>query len=459
MRVLHTVASLDPASGGPARSVPQLLIALKEEGLDVALWVASRVLPEWSRALTELGIPVICVESPDLKGVSLIHDHGVWLPSNHRVANWARDAGIPRIVSPRGMLEPWAMAHRKWKKRLAWWLYQRRDLLDAAALHATAESEASQFRKLVLKMPVIVSPNGVAIPNNVSRVEGRESRERKETGLGIQNEEVGRGLKPEGGYLIPEKRDEEGKVEEDYGLRIRDDEGSGGGDLKLEAKRSELLRKPQLSGAQRAPLLPRGSGVKPEDRIPNPKSLKTALFLGRIHPKKGLPMLVEAWSRVRPEGWRMRVVGPDEADHRSEIASMVQAAGMEDVWSLEDAVSDEEKWHLYRESELFILPTHSENFGISVAEALASGLPVITTTGAPWRGLVEHQCGWWVDPSVDDLERALQEATSNRSVSLKSMGERGREWVARDFSWKGIAQSMLKGYKNLIINQSHERRP
>ena len=453
MRVLHAVASLDPASGGPARSVPQLLIALKEEGLDVALWVASRVLPEWSRALTEMGIPVICEESPDLKGVSLIHDHGVWLPSNHRVAQWARDAGIPRIVSPRGMLEPWAMAHRKWKKRLAWWLYQRRDLLDAAALHATAESEGSQFRKLGLKMPVIVSPNGVEFPNNVSRVEGRESRERKETGLGIQNEEVGRGedVKPEGGYLKPEKRDEEGKVEGDYGLRISDDGGSVGGELKLEPKRWEPLRKTQLSGAQRAPRLPGGSGVKPE--------VRTALFLGRIHPKKGLPMLVEAWARVRPEGWRMRVVGPDEAGHRSEIASMVQAAGLEDAWWLEDAVSDEQKWDLYRESDLFILPTHSENFGISIAEALASGLPVITTTGAPWRGLVEHQCGWWVDPSVDDLARALQEATSNRSVSLKSMGVRGREWVARDFSWKGIALSMLNGYKNLIINQSHERRP
>ena len=436
MRVLHAVASLDPVSGGPARSVPQLLIALKEEGLDVALWVASRVLPEWSRALTEKGIPVLCEDSPDLKGITLIHDHGVWLPSNHRVAQWAREAGIPRIVSPRGMLEPWAMAHKKWKKRLAWWLYQRRDLLDAAALHATAESEASQFRKLGLKMPVIVSPNGVELPNNVSRVEGRESRERKETGLGIQNEEVGRGdgIKPEGRYLKPEKRDEEGKTEGDHGLRIKDDEG--GEDVK-----------------------PEGGDLKPEYRIPNPTSLKTALFLGRIHPKKGLPMLVEAWGRVRPEGWRMRVVGPDEAGHRSEIASMVQAAGLEDVWSLEDAVSDEEKWDLYRESDLFILPTYSENFGISVAEALASGLPVITTTGAPWQGLVEHQCGWWVDPSVDDLARALQEATSNRSDSLKLMGGRGREWVARDFSWKGIAQSMLKGYKNLIINQSHERRP
>jgi glycosyltransferase involved in cell wall biosynthesis len=383
MRVLHAIASLDPASGGPARSVPQLLIALKEEGLDVALWVASRVLPDWSRALTDKGIPVICREFPDLKGVSLIHDHGVWLPSNHCVATWARDAGIPRIVSPRGMLEPWAMAHRKWKKRLAWCLYQKRDLLDAAALHATAESEASQFRKLGLKMPVIVSPNGVEIP------EGR------------------------------------GGDKGDSGVRIRNEGFKGEGDSGKESK----------------------------------SEFRTALFLGRIHPKKGLPMLVEAWAKVRPSGWRMRVAGPDEEGHMAEISAMIHEAGLDEVWSLEGEVSDEAKWKVFGEADLFILPTHSENFGISVAEALASGLPVITTTGAPWRGVVEHQCGWWVEPSVDDLARALQVATSNQSPSLKLMGERGREWVARDFSWKGIAQSMLKGYNNLIINQSHERRP
>ena len=269
------------------------------------------------------------------------------------------------------------MAHRKWKKRLAWWLYQRRDLLDAAALHATAESEASQFRKLGLKMPVIVSPNGVEIP------------ERR-------------------GDLKPEKR---------KGL----DAGDSGEESKSE--------------------------------------FRTALFLGRIHPKKGLPMLVEAWAKVRPSGWRMRVAGPDEEGHMAEISAMIHEAGLDEVWSLEGEVSDEAKWKVFGEADLFILPTHSENFGISVAEALASGLPVITTTGAPWRGVVEHQCGWWVEPSVDDLARALQVATFNQSLSLKLMGERGREWVARDFSWKGIAQSMLKGYNNLIINQSHERRP
>ena len=380
MRVLHTIASLDPSSGGPARSVPQLLIALKEAGADVRLWVAGFTEPDWRRELTEHGIPVEFVTPPNLSQVTLIHDHGLWLPSNHRAAGWARESGIPRIVSPRGMLEPWALNHRKWKKRLAWWLYQRRDLHTAVALHATAPSEEAQFRKLGLKMPVFVIPNGVALPKEASRVEGRESMA------------------------------EGGKTE-----------------------------KPKVKG---------GNQITPQ------ANQKTALFLSRIHPKKGLPMLVEAWARVRPPGWRMRVIGPDELGHRAEIAALVEAAGLGNCWNLEGEADDSGKWEAIAGADLFILPTYSENFGISIAEALAGGLPVITTTGAPWGGLLDHGCGWWVEPSVDELTRSLAEATSTPIESLREMGARGRKWVAHEFSWKGIAQSMIKAYKTMVPSES-----
>lgn len=366
MTVLHTIASLDPASGGPARSVPQLLLALKAAGFDVALWVASAPREEWISKLKRAGIPVCFTNDPDPSGVALIHDHGLWLPSNHRIERFATRHGIPRVVSPRGMLEPWALNHRKWKKRLAWWLYQRSDLRRAVALHATAPSEEAQFRKLGLKMPVLMIPNGVEIP--------------------------------------------EGRGERDSGFRIQDGGFKGEGD----------------------------SGVR------------TALFLGRIHPKKGLPMLVEAWAKVRPSGWRMRVAGPDEDGHRAEISAMIHEAGLDDVWSLEGEVSDEAKWKVFAEADLFILPTYSENFGISVAEALAAGLPVITTTGAPWNGLLSHRCGWWVDPTAAALSGVLAVATSSGADTLREMGSRGRSWMASDFSWKGVAESMSKAYKTLV---------
>jgi glycosyltransferase involved in cell wall biosynthesis len=384
MTVLHTIASLDPTSGGPARSVPQLLQSLKTCGADVALWVAAPPRPEWTSALRVARISVYSAEEPDPKGIVLLHDHGLWLSSNHRIARFATRHGIPRVVSPRGMLEPWALNHRKWKKRLAWWLYQRGDLRKAVALHATAESEEAQFRKLGLKMPVFIIPNGVDLPEPL-KAEG--------------------GTKPEGSGA------------EDYDEVV--------------ARRATPLSGRNVS-----------SNLKTE--------VRTALFLGRIHPKKGLPMLVEAWAKVRPPGWQMRVAGPDECGHGAEIAAMIRDEGLEDTWSLEGEVSDEGKWEVFSGADLFILPTHSENFGISVAEALASGLPVITTTGAPWKGLFDHRCGWWVAPSAETLAHALAEATSSGSYTLREMGLRGRTWMADEFSWKGVAESMSTAYKTLI---------
>jgi glycosyltransferase involved in cell wall biosynthesis len=302
------------------------------------------------------------------------------------------------------MLEPWALNHRKWKKRLAWWLYQRSDLRRAVALHATAPSEESQFRKLGLKMRVLMIPNGVEIPEP---------------------------LKVEGGNLKP-----------DMGTKP---EGSGAEDYdEVVARRATPLSGRKVSSNLKSEKAQGDSGEESKSEV------RTALFLGRIHPKKGLPMLVEAWAKLRPSGWRMRVAGPDEEGHRAEISAMIHEAGLDDVWSLEGEVSDEAKWKVFAEADLFILPTYSENFGISVAEALASGLPVITTTGAPWNGLLSHRCGWWVDPTAATLSGALAEATSIGADTLREMGSRGRSWMASEFSWKGVAESMSKAYKTLV---------
>lgn len=177
---------------------------------------------------------------------------------------------------------------------------------------------------------------------------------------------------------------------------------------------------------------------------------RTALFLGRIQGKKGLPMLVEAWARVRPVGWRMQVVGPDEDGHLAEVATAVRAAGLSDQWSFEGPFGLEEKRAAFRDAELFILPTHSENFGVVVAEALAAGVPVITTQGAPWQGLRDNRCGWWTEVGVDSIAAALAEACATDSATLREMGHRGREWVERDFGWAGIAKDMLATYAGIL---------
>ena len=175
---------------------------------------------------------------------------------------------------------------------------------------------------------------------------------------------------------------------------------------------------------------------------------RVVLALGRIHPKKGLTALVRAWSRVEVShpDWRLRIVGPAEIDHDQELRSLARQLGLERV-NIEGAIFGEAKLRAYRDASLFVLPTLNENFGLVVAEALAAGTPVISTKGAPWRGLEEVQCGWWIDHGVEALADALLTAMALPPCDLTEMGERGRRWVARDFSWDRIAREMRAVYR------------
>ena len=101
------------------------------------------------------------------------------------------------------------------------------------------------------------------------------------------------------------------------------------------------------------------------------------------------------------------------------------------------------KFDLYKSSDLFVLPTYSENFGIVVAEALMSEIPVITTKGAPWEGLIKNNCGWWIDVGVDPLTNALDQALSMPSEKLKQMGKRGRIFAQKNFGYPTIAKKCL----------------
>ena len=100
--------------------------------------------------------------------------------------------------------------------------------------------------------------------------------------------------------------------------------------------------------------------------------------------------------------------------------------------------------------DLFVLPTLSENFAITVAEALAAGTPVIATKGAPWHGLEREDCGWWIDHGVEPLVAALAKAMTMQREALQAMGAKGRAWMARDFSWDRVANDMLDVYRWLL---------
>lgn len=175
---------------------------------------------------------------------------------------------------------------------------------------------------------------------------------------------------------------------------------------------------------------------------------RTLLTLGRIHPIKGLTNLISAWAAVeaRHPDWRLRIVGPDEVGHARELNELAHRLGVKRL-TIDAPLFGEAKAQAFAEADLFVLPTLNENFALTVAEALASGLPVIATKGAPWSELDARGCGWWIDVGVEPLAEALDLSLSLPRDRLDAMGEKGRAWMIQSFSWAQVARDMLAVYR------------
>ena len=349
LKALHVTTGIDPKSGGPTRSVKGLCRALASSGVGVTLLVLRGNHPFENPC----GVKVVYGTMPDVSQFDIVHIHGLWDLGLHSVAKMCRRAGVKCVISPRGMLDPWALSVKRWKKIIAMFLYQRHDLAHAAAFHATAEAEAAHIRAQGFKQLIIISPNAVEVPETMPPV-----------------------------------------------------------------------------------------GARDENRI------RTALFLSRIHPGKGLLTLADAWARVRPVGWRMKVVGPDSYGHKREVVARLEQLGIASDWEFIDMLDDAEKWVAYRNADLLVHPSVSENFGITIAEGLAAGLPVIATKGTPWQELEERKCGWWIDVGVEPLAKALKMAVVLSCQALAEMGERGRKLVKEKYTWDAVVKAMVKGYAN-----------
>ena len=193
-------------------------------------------------------------------------------------------------------------------------------------------------------------------------------------------------------------------------------------------------------------------GIDVPEYVPKPGGpTRTLLYLGRIHPIKGLEFLLRAWGVVqyRFTDWRLRIVGPNERGHRDEMQRLVENLKLERV-EFVDPMYSERKLQEYREADLFVLPTRHENFGLVVVEALATGTPSIVTKGAPWSGLESHNAGWWIDVGVDPLVACLEDALSQPAEVLSEMGRKGRNWMVEDFSWVRVGQQMMVTYRWII---------
>lgn len=183
-------------------------------------------------------------------------------------------------------------------------------------------------------------------------------------------------------------------------------------------------------------------------RFPQLVEQKIILFLSRLHPKKGLDRLILAWSELFPAypEWHLLIAGSDEGSYRRVVEKLIQEKGIDGRTTLAGPLYGKDKDSAFAAADLFVLPSHSENFGIVVAEALAAECPVITTKGAPWQKISEYGCGWWIEVGVDPLRKALVEGLSLSDGERSSMGERGRKLILSQYSWNVAAQSFKEVY-------------
>jgi len=171
-----------------------------------------------------------------------------------------------------------------------------------------------------------------------------------------------------------------------------------------------------------------------------------------VHPKKGINFLIEAVVQLKNEisEYTITIAGPGEYSYIAELKALAIKNGVIDMFDFVGPVYGSGKWPLYHKADLFILPTYSENFGIVVPEALASGTPVITTFGTPWMELNELHCGWCINIGAKSLVVAIREWLKCSEEDLEQMGRIGRKLVEDKYSSITVAAQFIEMYKKLL---------
>lgn len=176
------------------------------------------------------------------------------------------------------------------------------------------------------------------------------------------------------------------------------------------------------------------------------------LYLARLHQKKGIELLLRVWAEENkrfPEH-RLMIAGGGTPEYVRDCQRLAGELRIQDSCEWLGQVSETEKSWLYRHADAYVLPTYSENFGNTVAEALAHGTPVVTTTQTPWTHLPEEGCGWIADPDVASLRAAIGSTLEASSQERQAMGVKGKQLVKRRYSLASVLERMDRMYGWLL---------
>lgn len=389
MKIAFLSASLSRQAGGIfeievglAENLANAAVEIEAYGLEDQGWLTDR--NRWARFATKIfptrgpssfGYAPGMAHALISSSAEALHLHTMWMYPSVVVQNWSSATRKPYLVTPNGMLEPWALKNSAWKKKLAGILYEKRMLQGAACLQANTVKELHDFRAYGLKSPVAVIPNGIDLPeltDNRSRPAGTS------------------------------------------------DHGS-----------------------------------------------KVLLFLGRLHPKKGLVNAIRAWSEVRGQDeWQFVIAGWDQGGHEAELKRLCDELGLSYA---EQSASDfvnltpdhrplaavnflgpafgETKDALLRRADAFILPSFSEGLPMSVLEAWSYRLPVLMTDHCNLPEGFAHDAALRIGTDADSIAQGMRLLLRSPTSDLRSLGQNGRALVEQQFTWPQVAAQMKQVYE------------
>ena len=386
MKILVVIPALGTVYGGPSKSVVELTQAVGAQGINIDLvttnangsrsldvplnmWIdreSYRVqyFPYWGIKDYKISFSLTQWLWNHVKDYDLVHTNAIFsyvtLP-----AYWScKKEHIPYIVTPRGMLEPWALSYKAWKKKFYYSLLEKPALNRANAIHMLASTEAQRTESLQLKAPVTIIPNGI----------------------------------------------------------------------------------------HRQDFDPLVSAKLFYQKFPEIKDKKLIIFLGRIDPKKGLDLLAKAFGRIHNQFSQAHLIiaGPDNIGFLQTAKNYFSEAGCLDKVTFTGLLTGELKFSALAAASIYVAPSYSEGFSISVLEGMASGLPCVMTTGCnfPEAAEVAHV----VDINPEEIAVALGKCLAN-SQEAKFMGEKARQMIFEQYTWDSIAAKLIGIYRSIINQQ------
>lgn len=377
MNILFVTGSMSRLAGGlfeTVRKTAQQLIRYSEVDLrvvavedvysenDLQHWVP--VIPHSMKAYgpTNLGYMPSFFDYLNSQCLDLIHSHGIWMYSDYVISKMKKRQSFSYVVTPQGMLDPWALQNSRWKKWVAEILYEKKFLTRASCLHSLNHSETQSMRDYGLKGPFCQIPNGIDLSDSSM------------------------------------------------------------------------------------PTYP------PPWKTPFSGDKKIVLYLGRIHPKKGLSQLLHGWKQFQfrdaqsAKQWGLIIVGWDQGGHETALKKLCRELGLESSVHFAGPLHGEAKHAAFQNADAFILPSFSEGLPMAVLEAWQHKLPVLMTVSCNLPEGFEEDAAVHIGNSPESIAHGLSKLASMGEKHRSEMGHRGFRLLETTFNWEKIAADLHAVY-------------